>query len=103
MKKFTLIITVLFSMLMWSCNRGSKSLSGEYVCTKHYSEGMVGELKIDFSEDGTCVSVSEFANIKGTYKVEGDSVYITNKMFDLTMKVDGNKVYTSTVEYTKED
>jgi len=102
MKNLTVITAILFSIVMWSCNGGSKSLSGEYVCTKHYSESMIGEVKLDFNEDGTCISVTEFANIKGTYEVKGDSVYITNNLFELTLKLEGNKVYNSSVEYTKE-
>ena len=102
MKKVIVVSVVILSMFMWSCNGGSNSLSGEYVCTKHYSESMIGELKIDFNEDGTCISVTEFANIKGTYEIDGDSVYITNNLFELTLKVEGNKVFNTSVEYTKE-
>ena len=76
MKKLTVIVAVLFSIAMWSCSSGSNSLSGEYVCTKHYSEPMVSKIKLEFNEDGTCVSVTEFANIEGTYKIKGDSVYM---------------------------
>ena len=102
MKRLIIVTAVLFSILTWSCNSGSKSLNGEYVCTKHYSESMIGELKLNFNEDGTCVSVTEFANIEGTYEIKGDSVFITNKLFDLTLKVEENKVFNTSVEYTKE-
>lgn len=102
MKKLSFVLGVFISIFIWSCGGGSNSLSGVYVCSKHYSESMIGELKLAFNEDGTCVSMGEFANVKGTYEIKDDSVYITNNLFELTLKVEGNRVFNTSVEYTME-
>jgi hypothetical protein len=86
---------------MWSCN-GGNSLSGEYVCTKSYIESNVGDLKLAFNDDGTCALKGASMNINGTYEIKDDSVYISTKHFELTFKVEENKVFNSSTEYVKE-
>jgi len=116
MKNLNLIIIVIgLSLMMWSCEGNTSSnetnaneevsteassdgLSGVYICTKHFSEGMVGDLSITFIDDVN----AKLNKMAATYVVNGDSVMIKGKYFDLNLKIDGNTIGNNDVVYTKE-
>ena len=92
--KYVTISVVLFVSLfvLFSCG-SSSDLSGEYVCTKHLSESLVGEISLDFQKDGTVLMKP--LNSEGKYTVEGDTVTIDLEQFDLTFTKDGDKLISS--------
>jgi len=79
---------------MIGCGQSGKSkVVGEWKCTEHYSESMVGKASITLKEDGT--SILNPMNIKGTYEVEGNKVTIYNDTFGengLEFQLKGNKL-----------
>ena len=101
MKKLLVALIILFSLfLLFACN-SSSGLNGEYVCTEHYSEGMVGQISLEFNKDGTVLM--QPLNSEGDYTVEGNTVTIELEQFDLTFTKDGDTLTSSdkTVVYEK--
>ena len=102
MKYVTVSVVLVASLfVLFSCG-SSKALSGEYVCTEHVAESLVGEISLDFQKDGTVVMKP--LNSEGKYTVEGDTVTIDLEQFDLTFTKDGNKLVSSdkTIVYEKQ-
>jgi hypothetical protein len=92
MKYFTLIFVMLVSIfLLFACG-SSNDLSGEYVCTKHITDDMVGELSLDFQKDGTVIMKP--LNREGSYEVNGDTVSL-DVGFELTFTKEGNTLSSS--------
>ena len=62
---------------------------------------MVGELSLDFNDDGT-VNMKPFKK-PGAYKVEGNTITITIQELDITFIKDGDTLHSpdNTVAYTK--
>ncbi len=80
----------------------SASLHGDYVCTKHWNEALVGEAKITFGDDNK-VNFAGQANT--TYRLKGDSVFIDMHNYEMGFKIEGNTLKASgsagEVIYTK--
>jgi len=93
MKKFIVLFVLLVLVFFIVACGSSNSLAGEYECTKHFSESMVGKISLDFSKDGTVI-MKPFGN-EGTYQVDSGSITIDLGNVDLTLKQDGNKLSTS--------
>lgn len=51
---------------------------------------MVGKVILNMGKDGKAVLLP--LNFHGTYNTEGDKVVIELKQFNLTFKIDGNKL-----------
>ncbi len=101
MKKLLFVLIIIFSLfLLFACN-SSSGLSGEYACTEHYTESMVGKISLEFNKDGTVLM--QPLNSEGKYTVEGDTVTINLEQFDLTFTKDGDTLTSSdkTVVYEK--
>jgi len=123
MKKLTLILAVsaMFAVSACSSNQNendqssekantvektvtekSQSLSGDYVCTKHWNSDLVGKATISFNGD----SVSFAGIAKTTYRIQDDSVYIDMHSYEMGFAIDGNTLKASgnagEVAYTKE-
>jgi len=102
MKYVTVSIVLVVSLFVCVSCDSSNSLSGEYVCTEHFTEAMVGNISLDFQKDGTVLMKP--LNSEGKYTVEGNKVVINLEQFDLTFTRDGNTLTSSdkTVVYEKQ-
>jgi hypothetical protein len=102
MRYVTVTVVLLVSLVFLVCCDSSDSLSGEFVCTEHYTESMVGKISLDFQKDGT-VHMKPL-NSEGDYAVEGNKVTVHLEQFDLTFTRDGDKLISSdkTVVYQKQ-
>ena len=102
MKYVTVAIILVVSLCVCISCGSSNGLSGEFVCTEHYSESMVGEISLDFQKDGTVLMKP--LNSEGKYTVEGNKVVVALDQFDLTFTREGNKLISSdkTVVYEQQ-
>jgi len=102
MKYVTVSIVLVVSLFVCVSCDSSNSLSGEYVCTEHFTEAMVGNISLDFQENGTVLMKP--LNSEGKFSVEGDTVTVNLEQFDLTFTKDGDKLISSdkTVVYEKQ-
>jgi hypothetical protein len=89
MKRPGIIIAITALLAAVSCG-SSAGIDGEYVCTKNYTEAMVGKAVLDLKKDGKAALLP--LNSEGTYKVEGDKVEIELEQFNLSFTIDGNKL-----------
>lgn len=85
-KRLSIFIVLLLAL---SCG-SSGELDGEYLCIKNYSDAMVGKVILNLEKGGKVVLLP--LNSHGTYSIEGDKVVIELKQFNLTFKIDGNKL-----------
>lgn len=93
MKNVTFIFAIaVLIVFLFSCG-SSNDLSGEYECIKHFTEGLVGEVSLEFNKDGTVLMKP--INQEGTYKIEGDNVTLELEYFDLTFTREGDKLISS--------
>jgi len=123
MKKLTLILAVsaMFAVSACSSNQNEKeqssektntvektvteksqSLTGDYVCTKHWNSDLIGSAKISFKGDSV-----DFSGIaKTSYRIKDDSVFIDMHQYEMGFAIDGNTLKASgnagEVAYTKE-
>ncbi|MBN2510556.1 MAG: hypothetical protein JXB03_09770 [Spirochaetales bacterium] len=93
MKYVSVSLIVIVSLFLLAACGASNALNGEYICTKHFSEELAGEVSLVFQKDGT-VEMKPI-NQKGEYKVEGDKVTLSLEYFDLTFTKDGNTLTSS--------
>ena len=108
MKKLTVILVVLaLSMTMFSCGGNntqenktesqepvkveSQGLLGSYLCTEHWNDALIGQIKMTFEND----SVSLAGISKTTYRIDGDSLFIDMHQYELGFVIDGNNLTTS--------
>lgn len=91
MKKITVIVAVLSSLALWSCDK-SKKICGVYVCKEHYDVNLINELKLDINIDGTVKLVGEKIDWNGTYQAFGDSIFITTDVYDMRLLIDKNNL-----------
>ncbi len=89
MKRLSIILVITALLGAVSCG-SSAGIDGEYVCTKNYTDAMVGKAILDLKKDGKAVLLP--LNSEGTYKVEGDKVEIELEQFNLSFTIDGNKL-----------
>lgn len=89
MKRLGIILAITALLAVVSCG-SSAGIEGEYVCTKNYTEAMVGKAVLDLKNDGKAVLLP--LNSEGTYKVDGDQVTIELEQFNLSFAIDGNKL-----------
>ncbi|MDA3780842.1 MAG: hypothetical protein PF487_11590 [Bacteroidales bacterium] len=108
MKKITLTIATLAIMIVSfsACNNAKQNkqnkISGTYVCTEHWNDALVGNIKIVFSDDNK-VSLAGVANT--SYRIDGDSIFVDMHSYEMSFKIDGDVLRTSgsagIVAYTK--
>ena len=102
MKYVTVLFFLVVSLFVFFSCESSADLSGEYVCTEHFSESMVGKISLDFQNDGTVLMKP--LNSEGKYTVERNTVTVNLEQFDLTFTKEGNTLTSSdeTVVYEKQ-
>ncbi len=102
MKYVTVAIILVISLFMCISCDSSNSLSGEFVCTEHFTDSMVGKISLDFQKDGTVLMKP--LNSEGKYTVDGNKVVVNLEQFDLTFTKEGNTLTSSdkTVVYEKQ-
>ncbi len=116
MKKVAALLLLVLVFALASCSKkadgektapavsqkSSVTLSGDYVCSKHWNEDFVGELKMTFKDD----KVSMMGVTNGDYTVKGDSLIIDLGSTKMKFKIDGNtlsmKGRLGEVAYTKQ-
>ncbi len=100
--RFVIIMVLVCSFLLLFACSSSSGISGEYVCTEHYTESMEGQLSLDFQSGGTVLMKP--LNSEGKYSVDGDTVTVKLDQFDLTFTIDGQKLVSAdkTVVYEKQ-
>jgi hypothetical protein len=124
MKKVTFtLFMIAFIMITISCNQGPKTneqsnnkeksttevkenndqrVSGNYICTEHWSEDLVGNIKMTFRND----SVSLQGMPKTTYRIKNDSLFIDMHQYEMGFLINGKTLTTKggagVVSYTKE-
>ncbi|HZK19543.1 MAG TPA: hypothetical protein VFC68_02330 [Treponemataceae bacterium] len=93
------IISILFFAV--SCG-GAEKLSGEYICTKYFTESGVGELSLEFTKKGE-VRMRP-TKIKGTYTIEGEDVILYVNGVEIIYAIKGNDLVSSddSVVYSKQ-
>ena len=122
MKKVTLTLVVLAIVLISACNsnqkennqsatkknslektttKKSQQLSGDYVCTEHWNNDLIGQATIFFNNDSV-----NFSGIgKTTYRIKGDSVFIDMHSYEMRFAIVGNSLKATggagSVAYTK--
>jgi len=120
MKKVTLIIAALMTIIISACNsnqskndqvtttdvsvaktENTQKLSGDYVCTEHWNSDLIGSAKISFNND----SVNFSGMAKTSYKIKDDSLFIDMHSYEMGFAIDGNTLRSSgsagNVAYTK--
>jgi len=112
MKKIMVVLFSIASMLVvQSCSQGQKTnetktkekistkvksvknkrLSGTYVCTEHWNDALVDQIKMVFKND----SVS-FSGIAGTtYRIKGDSLFVDMHKYEMGFVINGNNLTTT--------
>jgi len=124
MKKVTLILFAVTLGLFTACNQGQKKsdkstdteakaveqvaketsqkLSGDYICTAHWNDDLVGKAKMTFDND----SVSLAGIAKTTYRIKGDSLFVDMHQYEMGFVIDGKTLTTTgpagKVSYTKQ-
>ncbi|HID39626.1 MAG TPA: hypothetical protein EYP36_08950 [Calditrichaeota bacterium] len=125
MKRLSVVLSAaMFVFLVFSCGDNQKEnaqsneqnqnetvqtetasstiLQGDYVCTQHWNDALVGKAKITFYEDG---KVDFSGGVQTTYRLKNDSVFIDMKKYEMGFKIEGNTLKASgsagEVAYTK--